>query len=46
MSTVPFPSEQNGQASGLATCGKLAVIGVAVTAFWVFVFFVVVPLLH
>ena len=44
MSTTPFQSEQNGDASGLGTCSKLAVIGVAVTTFWVFYFFVVMPL--
>jgi hypothetical protein len=48
MSTVPFEThasvaQRKNDASGAWTCAKLAVTGVAVTGFWVFAFFVVIP---
>lgn len=48
MSTVPLEThvaEHGDGASGAWTCAKLAITGVAVTGFWVFVFFIVIPAL-
>jgi len=45
MSTVPFETEHNNDTSGAWTCATLAITGVAVTGFWVFAFFVIVPAL-
>jgi hypothetical protein len=50
MSTVPFDAhasqpERNSDTSGAWTCAKLAVIGVGVTGFWVFTFFIIIPAL-
>jgi hypothetical protein len=50
MSTVPFETRasvagRNDDASGAWTCAKLAITGVAVTGFWVFAFFIIIPAL-
>jgi len=50
MSTVPLEThaavaEHSDDAPGVGTCVKLAITGVAVTGFWVFAFFIVVPAL-
>jgi hypothetical protein len=46
MSTVPFEAnEHTSDMSGAWACAKLAITGVAVTGFWVFTFFVIIPAL-
>ena len=45
MTTVPFGTQREDETSGAWTCAKLAVTGVAVTGFWVFAFFVIIPAL-
>ena len=50
MNTVPFETqaafaESKNDVSAAWTCAKLAVAGIAVTGFWVFAFFVLVPAL-
>jgi hypothetical protein len=49
MSTVPFETHasvaEHNDAFGAWTCAKLAVAGVAVTGFWVFAFFIIIPAL-
>jgi hypothetical protein len=49
MSTVPFETHasvtDDNDASGAWTCAKLAITGVAVTGFWVFAFFILIPAL-
>ena len=46
MSTVQAPFEHaKTDASAAWTCAKLAIAGVAVTSFWVYVFFTIIPAL-
>jgi hypothetical protein len=49
MSTVSLETHSAGaeynDVSGAWTCAKLAITGIAVTGFWVFAFFILIPTL-